>query len=404
MNPTTQLLETIRRYEPQMIDFCSRLIQVRSVNGVDMEQAAAECVAAEADRLGLGAQLIASVPNRPNVIVSTAPEGQTGLLLLGHLDTVPAGDAHRWTYPPFSGTVADGKIYGRGAIDTKGGITAALYALASLSQTPGALPSGSVQLLCFPDEESGATGELGVKFLHREGLLVGKGAIYAYSGNQITLGHRGLIRYRLTCTGEAVHTGANEWQERSTGANAVTGMARLLLALESLEFPYSQTPYFEAFKMLITPGTVIKGGTSINVVPDTCTALVDARLTPEYSRAAMDAALQQCIADVTAAHPKLRFDVQLLNYAPAAITGEHEPIVTALAEAIEQVKGQPAGKVVAGPTNEGYLLIERGIPTICGMGPTGANAHAVDEYVDIAGMVDAAAIFALTAQKLSAYP
>jgi acetylornithine deacetylase/succinyl-diaminopimelate desuccinylase-like protein len=57
--------------------------------------------------------------------------------------------------------------------------------------------------------------------------------------------------------------------------------------------------------------------------------------------------------------------------------------------------------VVAGPANEGYLLIERGIPTICGFGPTGKNAHAADEYVEIQGLVEAAKIFCLTARRLA---
>jgi acetylornithine deacetylase/succinyl-diaminopimelate desuccinylase-like protein len=400
--PIEQLLTGwIRQQTPQMVDFCSRLLQVPSVNGQHPERAAAECIAAEARRLGLPVRFAGEHPERPNVIISTAGDSPTGLLLIGHLDTVPPGDEAAWQHPPFSGVVADGRIYGRGAIDTKGGMSAALYALAALAQVDGALTTRRAQLICVPDEESGATGTLGIKYLHQHGLLDALGAIYAYSGTQVTLGHRGLARFRVVCSGEAVHTGSAAWQEKTGGANAVTGMARLLLALEAFDFPYSERPYFADFRTVITPGTMIEGGVGISLVPDTCSALVDVRLTPEYDLAAVETLLQDAVRQVMEVNPRLTFSIERLNYLPAAITPDTAKIVGALEKAIAAVTGSRPPRVVAGPANEGYLLIERGIPTICGMGPTGANAHANNEYVAIAGLADAALIYTLTAHYLA---
>jgi succinyl-diaminopimelate desuccinylase len=400
-NIDNQLRQRATAYLPQMVNCCARLLQIPSVNGVHDEVYIAEAIAAEARMLGLHAQVVGNNPLRPNVIVSTSPDVDTGLLLLGHLDTVPAGDKGSWTYPPFSGTVADGKIYGRGAIDTKGGMTAALYALATLADTEGALAKGRAQLVCVPDEESGATGTLGIKYLANNGLLSGLGAIYAYSGDQITLGHRGVIRYRLVCSGQSVHTGSFEWQDRSIGANAVTGMARLLVALEEINFPYSRVKHFERFKTVITPGTVISGGTSINIVPDHCEALVDVRTTPDCDLDQVQMRLDEAIESVSRTDSRLAFRAELLNHLPAAISDEGAPLFAMLDSAVRQVKGITPPRVVAGPANEGYLLIERGIPTVCGFGPTGENAHALNEYVDIQSLADAAAIFALTARQLS---
>src|SRR5262245_59908471 len=140
-----QLLSFIRNAEPDIVRTCAKLIQTPSVNGVHDEIAVAEVIADQARQLGLHAQIIGKDARRPNVLVSTAETGETGSLLLGHLDTVPAGDESAWTYPPFSGTVDDGKLYGRGAIDTKGGMTACLYALAALKHTTGALTNGRAQ-------------------------------------------------------------------------------------------------------------------------------------------------------------------------------------------------------------------------------------------------------------------
>ncbi len=406
MNSTHSTEETLVKMlesdRAAMVECCARLLRIPSVNGVHPEITIAEAIADEARSLGLHVQIVGADAQRPNVIVSTRAEGPTGLLLLGHLDTVPAGDESRWRFPPFAGVIVDGRIYGRGAIDTKGGMTAALYALAALARIDGALPNGRAQLICVPDEESGATGTLGVKYLHDQGLLGGLGAIYAYSGAQITLGHRGVLRYRLTCIGEAIHTGAHEWQEGTAGASAVTGMARLLVALDAIQIDFSSRKYFERFRTVITAGTVISGGTAINIVPDHCEALLDIRTTPEYDHAAIERLIQSAI-DNASADRRLRLTFTKLNEIPAVISDETAPIFTILDEVIPQITGHSAERVVAGPANEGYLLIERGIPTVCGLGPTGANAHAADEYVEIDGLVQAAQIFALTGARLAAY-
>lgn len=389
---------------PEMTAFCAALLQTPSVNGVDDEIAAAERIVDRAESLGLPVHLVGDDPRRPNVIVSTAGSGPTGLLLVGHLDTVPPGDSAQWTYPPFSGHLAEGKLFGRGAIDTKGGITAALYALAALCHIDGALPQGRVQFIGVPDEESGATGTLGVKYLSREDLLDGLGAIYAYSGDDIALGHRGVVRYRLTARGQAAHTGLSGRRARAdAGTNAATGLADLLLRLEQTQPPFSQQPYFDRFRPVITPGTLISGGTAINIVPDTAEATVDVRTIPEFGLAEMEALLQESIAAVVAHRPGLSLDYTLLNHLPPALSDDDAPLFATLERAVQQVKGVTPRRVVVGPANEGYLLIERGIPTVCGFGPTGANAHAVDEYVEVESLVETALIFALTAYDLSSY-
>jgi len=395
-----QLADYIRAHQHELVTFCSRLIQTPSVNGVDDEAALADVIAAKAREFGLSVMVTGENPRRPNVIVSTAEQQETGLLLLGHLDSVPAGDEANWDYPPFAGFVTADRVYGRGAIDTKGGMAASLFALAALTAL-GGLEQGRAQLICVPDEESGATGDLGIKYLHANGLLHAKGAIYAYSGNQITLGHRGLLRYRLIASGIAVHTGASEWQDKTAGANAVTGMADLLIELENTPTDYSKTRYFERFKTVITPGTIISGGTSINIVPDQCEALVDIRLTPEFDREGLEVILDAAIARVCGRRPSLKLEYQLLNDASAVLTDENAAIVHVLDATTRDVTGIEPVRVVAGPANEGYLLVERGIPTICGFGPTGENAHAANEYVEIEGLVNAAIIFALTARRMS---
>ncbi len=387
----------------KIVDFCARLVQTPSVNGLHDERAVAELIAAEARRLGLPhVQLAGDNPQRPNVIAGTAETGSTGLLLVGHLDTVPAGNPDRWSHPPFSGRQIDGKLFGRGAIDNKGGIAAALYALAALSSIKEALPHGQVQFIGVPDEESGATGTLGVKYLRRQHLLNAKGAIYVYPGREeIPLGHRGVTRFKLIAHGLAAHTGiSGQLNQPSPGQSAVTAMAEALLRLEQLELPVSQTEYFDRFRAVINAGTVINGGVNINIVPDRCETLVDVRTIPEFDRLQAEEAIKQAIATVGNHRPGIAFDLELLTCLPPAISDTSAPLFDIIQYAARTITGFLPAKTVCGPANEGYLFIKHSIPIVCGFGPTGANAHAINEYVEVSSLVDAALIYCLTAMEM----
>lgn len=388
----------------ELTDFCARLVQTPSVNGVDPERPVAELIAAEAARLGLPAQLLGLQPERPNIVVSTAESGPTGLLLVGHTDTVPPGNPAHWTHPPFGGQIDGGRLFGRGAIDNKGGIAAALYALAAL-KTTGALAGSRAQFIGVPDEESGATGTLGVKFLAGQGLISAPGGIYVYPGlDELPIGHRGVTRFKVTAAGRAGHTGiSGQIGQPPPGENAVLAMANLLLELERTPLPLSAIPYFDRFAAVINPGTVISGGVNINIVPDSCEALVDVRTIPEFDRPQAETALQQAIARVASRRPAVRFELELLTQLPPVLSNPAAPLFACVQQAAQQVTGAVPPKVVCGPANEGYLFIEQGIPLVCGFGPTGANAHGVDEYVDLDSLTDAALIYALTAVQLAAH-
>jgi len=389
--------ELLAPFQPEIIALARKLIQTPSVNGADDEIAAAQVIHAWAQDQHLQSHIVGIDARRPNVIVQVG-EGEPGLLLTGHLDTVPAGDPSRWTYPPFEGVTAHGKLYGRGAIDTKGGMAAALIALAVLKQWGGL--RGSARFIGVPDEESGAIGTLGIKWLHTNGLLKGKGAIYCYGGREVIVGHRGVYRCKITCYGESAHPGFSATQEGVIGANAVTAMARLLLLLEDRKTDYSRTRYFEKYRTMISAGTTIEGGTSPNIVPDRCTATVDMRLIPETNASEVRGWIDQAIEQVSSHHPKLRFTVDVIAQLTAAVSPEHAALFTALEESTLEATGIEPPRTAAGPANEGYLLIERGIPTVCGFGAHGANAHAPDEYVEIDSLIETALIYALTAVKL----
>ena len=266
-----------------MLAFLQDLVRLRSVNGRHSEKAVAERIVVEANKLDLPAQLIAKEPIRPNALVRWG-SGSRGFALVGHLDTVTAGDPAQWTSPPFEPTVRDGRLYGRGTADNKAGLAIGLYTVAALRDQQLLNPNDvSLILAGVADEESGASSELGMRFLLDEGHLPVQGAIYTYASDIVCVGHRGLLRLTLTAQGTAMHSGSEAWSQGESGVNAVTGLAAILLLLEALKLPYEPHPAFDHLGFTITPGTLFDGGEFESMVPAQATAVVDCRLMPGQS-------------------------------------------------------------------------------------------------------------------------
>lgn len=384
----------------EIIAFEQQLIQTPSVNGANPEREVAERVLDFARQCGLSGQLFALEAARPNVIISVGPQQPGGLLLVAHLDTVGLNQESDWRYPPFAGVVSDGRMYGRGACDNKGGLVAALTALLLLRPLQEQLHT-PVSLVGVPDEESGATGRLGVRFLHESGNLPGSTAIYTYPGNdRIILGHRGVLRFRLRAHGKAFHTGTKAWQNSPKGYNAIVGMAETLSAIETLSFDdqVDAPDLFSPYRTVLTP-TQIAGGSGPSMTPDFCEATVDIRLVPQVSRQTIETALLQTLLTIEQRRSPLKLDMQLEVYIPHTLIAAETPAVRALQHSSQQVLGSERPLAVSGPANESYLLNQIGIPT-CVFGPSGENAHAVDEYVVVDSIFETALVYALTALEL----
>ncbi len=389
------LVRLAEQYEAQMVSFLQDLVRIPSVNGREMETAVSQRILLEAEKLGLRGELVAKDPNRPNAVVRWG-RGAAKFAIIGHSDTVAEGAHDLWAGEPFGGEVQDGRLYGRGSSDNKAGIAIGLYLLALLRDQQLIDPE-QVEIIVagVVDEESGATSKLGVHHLLESGRLYGvKGAIYAYASDIVCVGHRGSLRLKLTAKGEAHHTGLAAWSQGKKGVNAVTGLAAVLLALETLDVPAPAHPAFDHLGFTITPGTLIEGGAFVSMVPDLATAAVDIRLMPGQEVVGVITAVRDTIDTIIQQRPGLQVDIEVTNSFPgAAIPSDH-----ALAQIAQKYARQHTGAewpiVGAGPGNEGYMLIGAGIPTLCGFGPSGGNAHAPNEWVDVASLSTTLATFA----------
>ena len=384
----------------ELTQLCQSLVQTPSVNGVHAEKQVAELIAQFSRKHDLHVEQVEREPDRPNVLVRVGPEGEAALLLIAHMDTVSAGGEERWTHPPFGAEIVGGRLYGRGAADNKGGLVAGLAALIKLKEESMGDLRLPVLLACVPDEESGATGWLGVRYLKELGKLSAKTAIYTYPGvHRVIIGHRGVLRTRIIAHGMAVHSGSTRWSNGTAGCNAVSGMSEIILALENIKFKgVSSDGSCNNFGAIITP-TIISGGTDRSVVPDYCEAVIDIRFGPTVSRDVIEDKISEVVAKIVQRRPPLRVQVVPDIFIPPTLISPTSMIVSTLRESAKRIFGREPSVAISGPANESYILNGFGIPT-CVFGPKGGHAHAVDEYVVIDSIFKVAAVYALTARLL----
>jgi acetylornithine deacetylase/succinyl-diaminopimelate desuccinylase-like protein len=388
------LLSAAGRYLPDLTGFLRDLVRIPTVNGRDTEAALAIRITEEARKLRLDSHLVALEPERPNILV-TYGTGLDRFALIAHMDTVTEGDSTGWSSPPFAADQKEGRLIGRGAADNKAGIACGLYALALLRELELIDPSRQQAVVAsVVDEESGACSPLGVRHLLDSGALRARAAIYAYTSDIVCIGHRGLIRLELKANGQSIHAGLAEWHNHSRGANAVMALADLMLRLESLNVSAPPPPGFEHLGFTITPGTMFRGGSFPSIVPDSATAVVDIRLLPGQSSAEVLALIREQIRAVENVRSRITFDMKVTVDIPGALISKDHPLALLAQDYTEAVTGKRWESAGAGPANEGYMLIEAGIPTLCGFGPTGGNPHARDEWVEIDSLPATVAMFA----------
>jgi succinyl-diaminopimelate desuccinylase len=343
---------------------------------------------------GLNSKIVALEKRRPCVLVNVGNPKNIGLLLVGHLDTVPAGDERKWEHPPFSGKNINSRIYGRGAIDTKGGIVSVLASLLILKDNQSMLEDKGVAFIGVPDEESGATGRLGIKYLDDLNLLNGDGAIYVYPDmHQINIGHRGVLRFKVQTEGKSFHTGSIEWQEENQNLNAVAGMAEIFVAIEKIKFPHPFTDgLFNPLRTNITV-TQISGGSGPSMVPDSCQGFIDVRLVPSVSKNIVEDKINSVINEIRNKRNPLKISIEKTIDLPPTQISPKSTIIESLLLSSKNKLGYIPELKISGPANESYLLNELGIPT-CTFGPVGKGAHGLNEYVETKSLFIAAEIYA----------
>lgn len=353
------------------------------VMGAPGEQRVANALAEVLRAWGLSANVTDAAPGRPNVIaVVRGTGGGRSLMFNGHLDVV---GIEGMTHAPFDAFERDGRIYGRGACDMKGGVAAMCAAAARLK---GRL-RGDVIVAAVADEEWRSAG---TSAMLASGVRADAAIVVEPTGLRIMPAHKGFAWIEIRVAGKAAH--GSRWD---LGVDAIRQAALLLAELDRVDredLPRHTHPLLG--RPSLHAGTVA-GGLGLSTYPDRCVVTIERRTipgeNPEDARREVEAACET----VRARRPDFGAEVELSFAQPPSDVATNAPVVRVLADSL-RARGLPTEPAGMSAWTDAALLNAAGVPAICfGPGDMGL-AHAAAEYIESRDVAQAADVLESFAQ------
>ena len=336
------------------------------VPGAPGEAEVARLLAETLAAWGMEVSIIESSPGRPNVIARRRGSGGgMSLMFNGHLDVV---GVEGMTHAPFDATVKDGRLFGRGASDMKGGVAAMCAAAARLPSL-----AGDVIIAAVCDEEWQSIGTAGVL---AAGIRADAAIVTEPTGLAIMPAHKGFVWAEFLVEGRAAH--GSRWD---LGVDAIRHAGAILVELDALE---ARTLAPRRHPLLGRPSlhaSVIEGGTGMSTYPDRCSVRVERRTIPGETLESVHTELTDVVARAGRARERFSASVQVLFSQPPSDVATDAPLVQALAAVLAE-RGLSTTPVGMSAWTDAALLNQAGIPAICfGPGDMGL-AHAAEEYIE----------------------
>jgi len=366
--------------------FAQDLVRCQSWNPPGDEAGVAAIVAAQLTAFGVQTEVVPITPTRHNVVarIPGTGSGPGTLLLAGHMDTVPPGEGH-WERAPLSGDLANGRIYGRGSSDMKGGLAAIVFAVGAVAQS-GFRPSSDIVLAATVGEEVDC---LGAARLVQDGLAGGVSAvgIPEPTGLDLVIAHKGALWVRIRTLGRAAH-GARP----DLGVNAILHMQETIRQVTTADWSAPAHPLLGQPSQNIA---TIHGGTKTNMVPDRCELTIDFRSLPGQEHSRMMDQLQNLLDDLAERVPGYSAQLETINDKAAVSTRADSPLVLLAQQVGEMVLERhldPRG--VSYYTDASVLGPASGAPVII-LGPGEADlAHQTNEWLSVDKLHRAARVYA----------
>ena len=364
-----------------MTDLLKRLIRARSTPEVG-ELAAAEVIAAHFTRHGIASQVDRWGDNRANVVAHIQSSGtRPALFFVCHLDVVSPGE-EPWSHGPFDAHEVDGKIYGRGAVDMKGGTVAAVAAICE-TLACGTELEGDIFFAATAGEETHSEGILRL-MQNAESLPTAAGVIVPEPTDlAVVTAHRGLLWLQITTKGKAVHSSMPH-----RGVNAIIAMKQLLNALERYEIACDPHPTLGKCSLSVN---TITGGEAMNIIPDRSVIGVDIRTLPGQNHDAILYDIERLLAKLRTENPRFEATLSIDRSVEAIETDSDCPFV----ETFCSVANVDLTNAIGFATDAPHVA-KLGAPiVIYGPGQPG-QCHQVNEHITVADLQQATDVFKRT--------
>ncbi|MFN3307642.1 MAG: M20 family metallopeptidase [Anaerolineales bacterium] len=369
----------------------SDLVRFDTTNPPGNERPAVEYIADYLKPFGFECHWIEHEPQRATLQARLKSSGERGALVLnGHVDVVPVG-AGSWQHPPFEGVIENGRVWGRGSADMKGGVASMIVAAKAIAQANLPL-KGDLILAATAGEEVnmlGARSLAGLSDARNWQAVI----ISEPTSNRLGLAERGVFWPEITTYGKTAHGSTPE-----LGVNAVMMMVKVLSELEKLEIPFQPHPVLGNFTRSVN---TIQGGVKVNVVPDQCSVMVDMRTLPGQDHAELLRLLEAFLARLESKIPNLKASIRLTYELPPAETSQDaEAVQKFLSAARTHCATEIPIVKVPFATEAAVFVPTLGVPTLI-LGPGDpALAHQPNEFIEIVEMEKAAKLYAAAAVEM----
>jgi acetylornithine deacetylase/succinyl-diaminopimelate desuccinylase family protein len=384
--------------DDEVIQFTQEFVRIESVNG--NEKPAADFVAKACEGAGLQVTIEEVHDGRPNVLAVLPGESdELGILFHGHTDTVPFFDMVN----PISGELQDDYIWGRGSVDQKGGLAAAIMAVVVLARA-GFHPKKSIAIAAVIDEESEHRGSWA---LTQKDIQADFAITTEPSDLNLQVAHKGTAPMRVDFKGVLAH-GSNPW----VGVNAIEMAARFVLELKVLNLKSVEIPGVGVMQATYNVG-LIEGGTQYNNVADTCSIFLDRRMVPGEDQSMILDEMQSVIhklaaedpkfeAQVSVARPDWKWEVIRRRGLNPSMSSPNSKVAQAISDAHKAETGQAVEVTYTHGYNDGdFLNNDLKIPTV-NYGPgEGNRSHTIQEKLRIDHLLTATRVYMRTILSLN---
>lgn len=333
--------------------------------------------------IGARAGLQEVEPGRHNCLLEFDFGPGRTLVFNSHMDVNnPSGQI--WSFDPLSPFERDGRLYGLGACDTKGSMAAMLTAFERVAADPVGV-HGKILFTAVMGEEAGGVGS---RFLVENGLRGDAGVVGEPTELQVCTAHKGTYMRKVVFRGKAVHSASSH-----LGVNAIDQAALFCVLYRRLSEKLEESPH-----PVLGPAnasvTIIQGGSRQNTIPETCSLIIDRRLLPGETSEQADGELEAILKELKERMPQAGAAWEVVVSTVPSQTSPDEEIVSASLAAADAAAGaghKPSGFQAGCDMSK--LVNTAGIPTVI-LGPGSLkNAHAPDEFVDLAQLDQAADIY-----------
>jgi acetylornithine deacetylase len=366
------------------------LVRIKSVNprldpGASGEFEIAAYVADALERLGLEVSRHEPQPGRVSIVGRLKGTGPgRSLMLNAHLDTVDTAGME----DPFGAEIRDGRLYGRGAFDMKGGLAASMAAVKALAEA-GCPHRGEVLVAAVADEEFASLGtEDLVTRCHSDAAIVTEPTAL-----DVCLAHKGFAWIEVTTFGRAAHGSRFD-----LGIDANMRMGRVLAGLDTLEQELRARPAHPLVGPPSLHAATLAGGSGLSTYAPSCTLQIERRTIPGERIGQVTGEIEAILRREAGRDPAFKAELKVLLVREPFEVAADAPIVRALTGAAEAVLRRRPSYIGQTPWMDAALLAAAGVETVV-MGAAGAGAHAKEEWVDLHSVHQLAACLAEAAVR-----